>query len=78
MVQRTTVSAERDDLETLREEAKRRGTSLARLLRDLIAHQAAELREQRRPRIGIGRGGGGVARESVDDEQSPARTSYRD
>jgi hypothetical protein len=78
MVRRTTVAADQDDLQTLRDEARRRGTSLARLLRDLISEKAMELRTRRRPKIGIARSGAGVARESVEDEDAPARTSYRD
>jgi hypothetical protein len=76
-VRRTTVAAEQEDLQTLKDEARRRGTSLARLLRDLIAEKAIELRQRRPPRIGIGRGGTGVARESFADEEAPARTPYR-
>lgn len=78
MVQRTTVTADMDDLQTLRDEARRQGTSLARLLRDLIAEKATELRARVRPKIGIARSGVGIARESVDNEDEPARTSYRD
>jgi len=77
MVQRTTLAAEKDDLDTLRAEARRRGVSLARLLRDLVAEQAKELRAQRRPRLAVGRSRRGVATESVRDEESPVATRYR-
>jgi hypothetical protein len=72
--QRTTVTAALDDLETLRGEARRRGVSLAQLMRETLAEKAAELRAGRRPRVGVGRGGGrSVAQESVEDEDAPAR-----
>ena len=72
--ERTTVSASSDDLETLRGEARRRGISLAQLMRDLLAEKAAELRRGRRPRVGIGHGGGeSAASASVEDEDAPAR-----
>jgi len=77
MTQRTTLAAEKDDLDTLRSEAKRRGVSLSRLLRDIVAQQAKRLRDRRRPRIGIVRGGRGVARDSVDHEDRPAAQRYR-
>jgi len=73
MIQRTTIAAESDVLETLRDEAARRGLSLARLVGEILAEKAAALRAERRPRFGLGRSGGGVAQASVDDEESPAR-----
>lgn len=72
MVQRTTISAEADVLETLRDEAERRGVSFAVLAAEILAEKAAELRRARRPRVGIGRSGTGVAQESVDNEDLPA------
>lgn len=77
MMRRSTVSAERDDLDTLRAEARRRGISLARLLGEIVAERAKRLRSSRRPRVGVGRSGKGVARESVADESSPAATRYK-
>jgi hypothetical protein len=77
MTERTTLTAEKDDLETLRAEARRRGVSLARLLREIVAEEAQELRAGRRPRLGTGRGGRGVARRSAVDESSPAAAPYK-
>ena len=72
MIQRTTVAAEQEDLETLRAEARRRGVSLAALTGEILADTAAQLRRARKPRLGIGRSGTGVAQESVDHEDLPA------
>jgi len=72
MVQRTTIAAEAEVLQTLRAEAKRRGVSLAVLAGEILADKAAELRRARRPRVGVGRSGTGVSQESVDREDLPA------
>jgi hypothetical protein len=77
MTERTTLAAEKDDLDTLRAEARRRGVSLARLLREIVSERAKHLRERRRPRIGVARGGRGVARASSTHEDRPAKTRYR-
>jgi hypothetical protein len=74
---RTTLAAAPEDLETLRAEARRRRVSLARLLREMVAQRAKQLRERRRPRIVVGRSGKGVARDSVRDEVSPAVSRYK-
>lgn len=70
--QRTTVTAEADDLAVLRAEARRRGVSLAVVLREAVARRAAELRAGQRPRFGVGHGDAGLAQSSVDDEDAPA------
>jgi predicted DNA-binding ribbon-helix-helix protein len=72
MVQRTTISAEADVLETLRAEAERRGVSFAMLAAEILAEKAAELRRARRPRVGVGRSGTGVSQDSVEKEDLPA------
>ena len=72
MIQRTTVAAEREDLETLRAEAQRRGISLAALTGEILSDKATELRRGRRPRVGVGRSGTGVSQQSVEDEDLPA------
>lgn len=73
MNQRTTISAEADDLEVLRAEAARRGVPLNDLLRDAVAAKAAEIQAARRPRLGVGRGGGvSLAERSARDEHAPA------
>jgi hypothetical protein len=70
-IRRTTLAADRDDLALLENEARRRGVSLAHVLRALVAERADELRRQRRPRFGVVNVGGGVARRSTADEDSP-------
>ena len=72
MVQRTTIAAEAEVLQTLRDEAKRRGVSLAVLAGEILADKADALRRARRPRVGVGRSGTGVSQESVDREDLPA------
>jgi hypothetical protein len=72
VIQRTTVAAEQEDLETLRSEAQRRGISLAALTGEILSEKAAELRRARRPRVGVGRSGTGVSQQSVEDEDLPA------
>jgi hypothetical protein len=72
VIRRTTVAAAPDVLETLRAEAKRRGVSLAVLAGEILSNKAAELRRERRPRVGIGRSGTGVSQESVEGEDLPA------
>lgn len=79
MVQRTTITAQPDDLETLRAEARRSGLSLARYMQGVIADRAAEIRAVHRPRFGVAASGGvGVARESVMNEDAPARSTHDD
>jgi hypothetical protein len=72
MLQRTTIAADADVLAALRAEAKRRGISFASLAAEILEAKARELRNSRRPRVGIGRSGSGVAQESVDREDLPA------
>ena len=47
------MSAEAEDLSTLRAEAARRGEPLAALLGEAVAEKAAGLRAARKPRLGI-------------------------
>jgi len=77
MDRRTTLTADQDDLETLRAQARRRGVSLARLLREVIAEKAEQVRASQKPRLGIGCSDEGVGRASVEDEDSPASTPPR-
>jgi hypothetical protein len=70
---RTTLAAETGDLAVLEGEARRRGVSLAQVLREVVAREADEIRGRRRPRFGIARGGPGVAGASVEDEYAPVR-----
>ncbi|HET8607692.1 MAG TPA: ribbon-helix-helix protein, CopG family [Gaiellaceae bacterium] len=78
MTRRTTLAADRDDLALLESEARRRGVSLAQLLRELVAREAEALRQERRPRFGVFHSGaGGAARRASEDEESPARGTLR-
>jgi len=52
---RTTVTASRDSLATLENEAARRGVSLSSLLAEAVDEKAAGIRAGRRPRVGMGR-----------------------
>jgi len=76
MMQRTTFQAEADDLTALRDEARRRHTSVAQLIREIVAAKAAALRSARIPHVGIGSSGQGVSGASTEDEASPAATPY--
>ena len=73
MVQRTTIAAEAEVLDTLRAEAKRRGVSFADLAGEILADKAYELRRARRPRVGVGRSGTGVSQESVEEDLPAAQ-----
>lgn len=76
---RTTLSAEADDLARLEQEARRRGLSLAALLREIVARAAELLRAEQRPRFGIGRSGGGepAARISEYDDEPYEAQPFR-
>jgi hypothetical protein len=71
MMKRTTVAADPHDLEILEYEARRRGVSLTRVLREAVAEYAAGVRTSRMPSFGIGHGGPNLSQETVDDELSP-------
>lgn len=77
MTRRTTLAADADDLALLEGEARRRGVSLAQVLRELVAREAQELRRTRRPRFGIVCGDGRSTGTIADDEDAPARDSSR-
>lgn len=74
---RTTLAADRDDLALLEDEARRRGVSLAQVLRETVAEKAADLRARRRPRFGVVTLGllDGVPASEAGwrDEEAPAR-----
>jgi hypothetical protein len=72
-VRRTTLAADQDDLALLEGEARRRGVSLAQVLRELVAREANELRRARPPRFGIARTAEGAARVAAADEHAPVR-----
>jgi len=50
-IRRATVTAADDDLAVVADEARERGISLSRMLGELVAERAQELRRQRRPRL---------------------------
>jgi hypothetical protein len=77
MIRRTTLAAEADDLAELEAEARRRGVSLAQVLREVVAREAGEIRKRTRPRFGIVRGDGNATRLIASNEQAPARSRQR-
>ncbi len=74
---RTTLAAEGEDLAVLHGEARRRGVSLARILRELVSREAAELRRENRPRFGVASSLEGAARVAAKDEDAPRRARGR-
>jgi hypothetical protein len=76
-VRRTTVAAERDDLAVLEREARRRGVSLARVLREAVEREADRLRAGASPRLGVVHGDGSATRQIAGDEHAPARRRTR-
>ncbi|MBV8528678.1 MAG: hypothetical protein JOZ75_10210 [Candidatus Dormibacteraeota bacterium] len=78
MIRRTTLAAESADLAVLETEARRRGVSLAAILREIVAEAASERRATApRPHWGVFAGPGDLAQHSVDDEDSPAASRLR-
>jgi hypothetical protein len=79
VVRRTTLSAEADDLAVLAGEARRRGVSLAHVLREAVAEKAEVVRRRRRPRYPLFHGGEGpgIAELMENDPDAPLRTPYR-
>lgn len=81
MTRRTTVTAEVDDLLLLKEEARRRGLSLAAVLREAVAEKANEVRKTRpRPRFGLfsSNDGQSIAELMERDPDGPFSKPYRD
>ena len=68
MKARTTVTAEASDLDTLRAEADRRGTTLSEMLAEAVTEKAAALRRRRRPRVGVARSTDGRSASEVAAE----------
>jgi len=68
---RTTLAADPDDLAVLEAEARRRGLSLAALLRETVAATASELRASTRPHFGVARSDFGAARAAATNEHEP-------
>ncbi|HEX6512379.1 MAG TPA: ribbon-helix-helix protein, CopG family [Chloroflexota bacterium] len=79
MIQRTTLSADAEDLELFRREARRRKVSLNQVLREVV-HESADARRRNRQKrdFGLFDGPGtNIAQQSVDDEESPVRGRLR-
>jgi Ribbon-helix-helix protein, copG family len=74
MMRRTTVAADADDLAVLESDARRRGVSLAQVLREMVADKAEEVRRTRRPRYPLfASGDGSLSERSWMDEDAPYR-----
>jgi hypothetical protein len=69
---RTTVVARDEDLAVLAHEARTRGLSLGRMLGEVVAERADELRQSRRPRLATFRSRTGIA-DAAKREQPAAR-----
>ena len=67
-MRRTTITARAESLEVLREEARRRGVSLAVLFAEAVDEMAAAIRRDRRPRVGLGRSTDGKSAADVTAE----------
>jgi Ribbon-helix-helix protein, copG family len=74
---RTTVSADVDDLAVLEAEARKRGVSLTRILREAVEREADRLRRKATPRFGIVHGNGTATESIASDEHAPARRRAR-
>jgi hypothetical protein len=74
---RTTVVAREEDLATLSHEARTRGLSLGRMLGEVLAERAEELRRNRRPRLATFRADAGIAKAAEEDgpEARPFRAA---
>lgn len=78
VLSRTTVAAKHDDLAVLRAEARRRGVTLSVALSEAVTQAADDLREQRRPRFGLGCSGNGAARAAAANPDEPIKSAaYR-
>jgi hypothetical protein len=77
MIRRARFTADHADLLVLEDEARRRGISLAQVLRDVVAAEAGRLRGERERRTGVVSNAVGAGLASVEDEESPAATPFR-
>ena len=73
---RTTVVAQEEDLAVLAREARDRGLSLGRMLGEVVAIRAQELRRDRRPHLGTFRSDTSIA--ELSDDAQPASRPFRD
>lgn len=67
--------AREEDLATLSHEARRRGLSLGRMLGEVVAEHAEELRRHRRPRVGTFRVDASIAEQ--DEQGGPHARPFR-
>lgn len=67
-VRRTTVVARDEDLATIAHEARSRGLSLGRMLGEVVAERAEELRHDRRPRLATFRADVSIAKAAEEDK----------
>jgi hypothetical protein len=72
---RTTVVAREQDLATLAHEARARGLSLGRMLGEVVADRAEELRHERRPRLATFSADASIAR--LTEHENPAMRPFR-
>jgi hypothetical protein len=72
---RTTVVAREEDLATLSHEARTRGLSLGRMLGELVAERAEELKRSRRPRLATFRADASIAKAA--EEEGPEARPFR-
>jgi hypothetical protein len=70
MMRRTTVAADREALDTLEAEARRRGVSPSSILAEAVEDKAASIRAARRPRVALGRSTDGRSAADVTAEPS--------
>jgi hypothetical protein len=69
---RTTVTARDEDLALLAHEARGKGLSLGRMLGEIVAKRADDLRQERHPRLATFRTDASIAK-SAEDEKPAAR-----
>jgi hypothetical protein len=72
---RTTVVARDEDLALLAHEARTRGLSLGKMLGEVVAARADELRRNKRPRLGTFGAGVSIARDA--EREQPAARDFR-
>lgn len=75
MNRRTTVSANPEDLATLENEARRRGSSLSSVLAEAVEEKAVAIKRAHQPRLGLGRStdGASAAQTATEPVARPPR-----
>jgi hypothetical protein len=75
MNRRTTVSANPEDLATLENEARRRGSSLSSVLAEAVEEKAIAIKRAHRPRLGLGHStdGASAAQTAIEPVARPPR-----